>query len=495
MHRKEARSRTVTSRLQRSKGPLLLLALASSSLGTACRTGAANSAEGPTCEERKAALVDVLKKLPHETLAAPISVTLPASTLRGVFGKGSILQLSEASIILDGKSVAGNSRTEQLAELGARLAALPKTQEKGSKSALPRLYIAAARDLDVRTLHETLRVVPTTFELRLLFAVPPVPIDAEPDDHELPARVLAERDMKTRHALARQGYEEYSDCEFVDKAAASVVGLNDSERWPRLQQAMLGAVPRCECDDLDADGLRLLLAAEQRAGTVALASVPMAFLRDQRCTASMPLRSMQQVLDDIDEFDAEFSGDWQNEELHFEDVVTNDRLLNSLCVAMPGDTLASLQRERATLYLRAPGASSCQAWQLEPIARGAPMGTWRRVEPNLPPLAMHYRQAAEEVRLFGPATSAESRATDEGPWPCDQDFHLVDQDSSSVSLEKGGAWFYDRASCEQSPANKAHFDGCVAAMAGGAPPPPLPPAPPALAPSDPAFDRAKAPAP
>jgi hypothetical protein len=447
-------------------------------MGSACRTGGANTAEGPSCEERQSALVDVLKKLPHETLAAPIAVTLPASTLRGGFGRGAILQVSDVSIILDGKSVAGNTRAEQLNELTRRLSALPTKAER-PPSPQPRLYLAAARSLDVTTLHEILEAVPKTFELRLLFVLPPVPISGDPDEHELPARVLVERDMKTRHNLARQGYEEYSDCEFVGKAAASVEGLNDGERWPRLQQAMLSAVPKCECDDLDADGLRLLLAAEQRAGTVALGSVPMEFLRDQRCTASMPLRSMQQILDDIDEFDAEFAGDWQNEELHFEDVVTNERLLNSLCVAMPGDTLASLQRERATLFWRVPGAATCQAWQFEPLARGAPMGTWRRAEPNLPPLAMHYRQAAEELRLFGPTTDANSKATDDGPWPCDQDFHLVDQSDKSVSLEKGGSWFYERAACEQAESSKAVFPGCIANVAGGAPPPALPIAPPA----------------
>jgi hypothetical protein len=461
-----------------------IVALAASAvLGAGCRAGQASTAEGPSCEERKASLVAVLKQLPKETLAAPISVTLAASTLRGSFGRGAILQVSDASIILDGKSVTGNTRTEQLAELKLQLAALKVAPESGATPSQPRLYIAAERNLDVRTLHETLRVVPTTFELRLLFAVPPVTESAEPQQHVLPSKVLAERDPKVRHNLARQGYDEYSECAFVDQAAASVEGLNDGERWPRLQQAMLSAVPRCDCADLDADGLRLLLAAEQRAGTVALGSVPIEFLRDQRCTASMPLRSMQQVLGDIDEFDAEFSGDWRNEELHFEDVVTNDRLLVSMCTAMPGDTLASLQRERATLFWRVPGSARCQAWQFEPLARGAPMGTWRRVEPDLPPLAMHYRQAAEELRLFGPAPTAESRPTDEGPWSCDQNVHLVNQNENSVSLEKGGSWFFERAACERAVVSDAVFEGCISNIAGGAAPPPLPPVAPAEVPA------------
>ncbi|HEX2730949.1 MAG TPA: hypothetical protein VHM70_05065 [Polyangiaceae bacterium] len=484
------------SELRRVGQVLARIALVSAVAGAGGCKGGAEVATGPSCEQRQAALLDVLKKLPHESLAAPVQVTLAASTLRGAFGKGSILQLSDRSIILDGQSIEGGNTAEQLETLGARLKQLQteqssvagapgaKSSAKESDKAAPlRLYIAAARDLDVTTLHGYLKAVPRQFELRLLFAVPPVSIAAEPDEHELPAKVLAERDMKTRHALARQGYADYSECKAVADAAASVEGLNDHERWPRLQDAMLRAIPQCECDDLDADGLRLLLAAEQRAGTVALASIPMDFLRDQRCTAAMPLRSVQQILDDVDEFDAEFSGDWKNDELHFDDVVTDDRLLNTLCGAMPGDTLASLQRESATLYWRVPGQATCQAWRIESLSRGAPLGTWTKQTDGGQSLAFHFRQAGEEIRLFGPTTE-KSRATDDGPWPCDQELHMVDQDEHSIWLEHGGRWYFDQAACESAPASSAVIGGCISSIAGGGPVPALPPAPAAPASSE-----------
>jgi hypothetical protein len=255
----------------------------------------------------------------------------------------------------------------------------------------------------------------------------------------------------------------------VDRAVDSTRGLSERERWPRLREALQTALPTCSCQQLDADGLRALLSAEQRAGTVTLSSVPIGFLREQRCVASMPLRSVQQVLDDIDEFDAEFAGDWKDGELHFDDVVTNERLLNVLCVALPGETLASLQRESATMYWRLPGRDRCEAWQFEPLARGAPLGTWRRVEPELPPLALHYRQGAEDLRVFGPVTDPKSRATDEGPWSCDQNFHMLDQSTDSIGLEGGGRWYFDSAACERAPANSASFAGCVSTLAAANP--------------------------
>jgi hypothetical protein len=176
---------------------------------------------------------------------------------------------------------------------------------------------------------------------------------------------------------------------------------------------------------------------------------------------------MQQLLDEIDEFDAEFSGDWKEDALVFEQVVTDERLLNYLCVALPGETLAALQRKSATVYWRAEGSSSCQAWRFEQLSRGAPMGTWRRVNPELPPLAIHYRQGAEEIRLFGPAASG-TTPTDAGPWMCNQDVKMSGIEPHSIQLEGGGTWFMDEASCKAAPVTSA-MPGCIGRLAAGLP--------------------------
>jgi hypothetical protein len=99
------------------------------------------------------------------------------------------------------------------------------------------------------------------------------------------------------------------------------------------------------------------------------------------------------------------------------------------------------------------------------LARGAPLGTWRRTDPELAPLALHYRQGAEDLRVFGPVTDPKSRATDEGPWSCDQNFHMLDQDTESIGLEGGGRWYFDAPACERAPVEAASFGGCVSALA------------------------------
>jgi hypothetical protein len=342
--------------------------------GVSVACSRAKAPTGPTCEERKAHLLKVLDELPNETLATPIEVGLPRGTLRGAFGRGATLTVSEQLLLWEGRPLPGATRQEQLTALldeltreGASAAGQPAAA-KDPKPSPDRIYVAAAHDLDVRALNLVLRQIPKRFELRLLFTSPPPAPEAEPEQttHELPLRVLAEQDPAARRALANRGYADYSECPALDRAVEGTQGLNDQERWPRLRAALQTALPTCNCQHLDADGLRLLLSAEQRAGTMTLSSVPIGFLREQRCVASMPLRSAQQVLDDIDEFDAEFAGEWKDGELHFDDVLTNERLLNVLCVALPGETLASLQRESATLYWKLPGTGRWQAWPFEP---------------------------------------------------------------------------------------------------------------------------------
>lgn len=447
----------MSARLLGSLGLLVLLG---------CQSRAASPVDGRSCEERRAQLLQVLQQLPEVGLAASIDVGLPSSTLRGSFGKGSILELSESRLSLDGRAIPGETHPERRSELARRVAEL--------EPSLP-LYIAAAWNTDVATLNEVVAGVPKRVDVRLLFAAPAIPEgepELEPSSHA--AKVLAERDVARRHALAAEGYAATASCEPVERAVRSVSDANVKERWPRLKRAMSSAVQQCDCDDVDADGLRELLVAEQRAGSVALGSIPISFLRDQRCAAAMPLRSTQQLLDEIGEFDAEFAGDWKEDALVFDEVVTDERLLVYLCVALPDETLAWLQRKRSTLYWRPPGDTGCQGWRFEPLARGAPMGTWRRESASGPPLAIHYRQGASEIRLFGPVTREDQRPTDPGPWPCNEDQRMVAVEEDYVQLQSGARWYFDEVSCRQAPPSEPRFSGCVANLAVGIAPPPLP---------------------
>jgi hypothetical protein len=209
--------------------------------------------------------------------------------------------------------------------------------------------------------------------------------------------------------------------------------------------------------------MKQLLLAEQRAGAATLAAVPLGFLRDERCGASMPLRSIGKLLKQIENFDQEFAGDWQKDELAFEQVLTSERLVSYFCNALPGETLAALAKARATLYWKVPGAEACEPWRFEPLSPGAPMGTWRRVASSSNSrnqLAFHYWQAAEEVRLFGPiASDPPSKPTDHRDWACDQQQRLVSVDARSIELEHG-RWFFSEAGCKSSQAESDTLTGC-----------------------------------
>jgi hypothetical protein len=67
-------------------------------------------------------------------------------------------------------------------------------------------------------------------------------------------------------------------------------------------------------------------------------------MRDERCGATMPLRSVQRLLEQVEAFDADYAGRYKDDALRFETVVTNDRLLVQFCDALPGETLAALQK-------------------------------------------------------------------------------------------------------------------------------------------------------
>lgn len=431
-----------------------------------CQDAAAPS-DGRTCEQRRDQLLDVLSKTPEHGLAASIDVGLPSASLPGSFGEGAIVELSGEVLMHDGALVAGATFEQRILELSTRLA--------GSPSKAP-VYVAAASDTTVDRIYELLAAVPAHREARLVFAAPPAPIESNPDEQdaasrEVATRVLAERDAKRRTAMADAAYAEYASCDSVRAAVASARGLGVEERWPRLRASMLDAIPRCACDDLEADALRHLLVAEQRAGSVALGSAPASYLSQARCAAALTRKTVQQLLDDVGEFDAEFAGNWKEDALVFDEVATSERLLVYLCVALPDETLAWLLRRKGRLYFKAPGQSACQGWQLRPLQPGSPLGTWQRDPAAGPPLAVYYRLGPGDVRLFGPATESTHPSSKEGPWPCDEDVPLVDVDETSLGVQSGARWFFDEASCRSAPAARHGFSGCVANLAAGIAPP------------------------
>jgi hypothetical protein len=363
--------------------------------------------------------------------------------------------------VLDGTLIGGASKDDRLENLRARLAEWSAQIATGDKRTI---YVAAAPERQVRELRRPLGVLPEGVRVRLLFRAPPTPL---PDQrsrtgYELAQEILSERDPARRAALARKGYRSFSKCDAIIDAAAEADGQSPAERWPQLRQGLLSATQSCSCESLRAGDLKHLVVAEQRAGSLALGSIPLTFLKDERCGASMPRRSIQKLLTQIEKFDAEFAGDFQEDGLAFEQVVTNERLLNYFCDALPGETLAALQKARRTLYFRVGATQTCQAWTFSPLAPGSPMGTWKRRGGE--PLALHYWQGAEEIRVFGPAAPG-SRPTDDRDWPCDQTLQIDGIDDSSIQLERG-RWFFDEASCRKA-TDPEPLGGCVGRVASG----------------------------
>lgn len=434
----------------------------------ACRAGVSAPSQragtGESCETGRRELLSVLERLPDRALASSVGVELPRAALGGSLGPGPVLEISEQRVRLDGEAIPGGSVPERLKNLEPRLAGL---STNGAEA--PTLYVAASKETDVRTLRRYLALVPRAFRLRLIFGAPPLPADSEGEQssHALAASLLAERDPTKRRELARTGYHQLAECSSIREAAASTDGLSDSARWPALRNALQSAVQACPCDSFDSAGLQQLVVAEQRAGSMAFGALPLTFLKDERCGASMPLRSLQKLLDQIEQFDAEFSGDWQRDALAFDRVITDERLLNYFCDALPGETLAALAKERATLYWRASQDAACQAWTFEPLSPGAPMGTWRRraTSDRVQELTLHYWQGAEEIRMYGPGHE-QSKPTDEHSWPCEQTLRMVSVDESSISLESG-RWFFSESACLKAPAAGALVPGCIGRLVAG----------------------------
>src|SRR5690606_12606357 len=95
------------------------------------------------------------------------------------------------------------------------------------------------------------------------------------------------------------------------------------------------------------------------------------------------------------------------------------------------------------------------------------MGTWRRV-PGGPPPALHHRQFAEDIRLFGPATPT-SKPTDQHPWACRQELELVSVDERSIGFEQG-RWFFSEGACNEAGEGAGMPGGCVSDLVTADPP-------------------------
>lgn len=439
-----------------------------------CRSGAGGAAvaESPeVCQANQTRLIQLLESLPERGLAVRGRADLPTASLAGVIGSGRVVDIGPDALLLDGTALPGADMAARLVELEQ---ALKDSAGPGVGHAV--LYLSLASSTDVRTLRKYLRAIPRAYDLHLVFQSPPAE-GASAASGSVAERLRTEPNVAKRRELAHAAYAELARCPALLSAVDGVAAGDPSARWPALRGALLGALPQCQCSQLDTVELRELVLAEQRAGAAAVGSVPFEFMRDERCGASFGLTPLQSVVADIEAFDEKFAGAYASEALSFDQVVTNERLLNYLCQALPGETLAALQRERRTFYWKVPGLPRCQAWQFEPSAPGSPMGTWRRqAEHGQLPLAVHYWQGAEEIRLYGPVPDGTSQPTDERSWSCDQDFRMRGVDAQSIVLE-AGRWFFDAEACEQASPEQAAFPGCVTALAGGPSDPANPPPP------------------
>lgn len=407
--------------------------------------------------------IERLKATPDISRPKGTRADLPRASLGGVLGTGTWVEIRDDGIKVDDEAMAGESQEERLGALQARLA---PTQAAGGDAGAPQprapLYLSIAATTDIRTLRTYLRSIPGTLEVKLVYQMPPSD-DAKAPSPEL-ERLTAEPDFATRQKLARTAYASATRCETLLDAISRVEPTDAPSRWKGLRTALIESLPKCDCRDVDALAMRERLLYERRRGAVTLGSLPFDFIRDERCGASLGLSPLQDVVKEIQTFDEKFSSTQQGDELVFEPVLTEEQLVVYVCRALPGETLAALQRERRTFYWRVSGSSECQAWQFEPREPGSPMGIWRRQSPESgAPLAVHYVQAAEEVRLSGPVTD-DAVAGQEQSWPCTQDFRLRGVDEHSIELDVG-RWYFEREACREASAEAAEFPGCVASLA------------------------------
>jgi hypothetical protein len=435
-------------------------------------TGAAPEYSMP-CNERKQRLVSFLERLPESPTVAAVSVELPSSTLGSPPGSGRTIEVSEAGLRIEGVAVPAaeaNAAFDRFVETFAAEVTAAKERDPAARLAL---YVAAADGVTIGELRRYLVRVPDGVPLRLLVRANTrdARLEAEPGTperaREIAEGLLTELDAGRRGSLSREGYDTFSNCAAFDDGAAKSAELSSAARWPALRRHALSTIPGCACEEFDTLALRVLFAAEQRAGAATLASVPFSFVKDERCGATMPLRSVKTLLAQMDKFDEADSADFRNDAVTFDAIITNERLREQFCDALPGETLAALGRARRIVYWKLAG-TECDAWQFEPMAKGAPMGTLRRVksERGRAPVSFHYWQAAEQLGVFGPLTDGvASKPTDTRAFPCRQDLALVAVDPQRIELENGGMYFSE-ATCRAASRAPAS-GGCVATFAAG----------------------------
>jgi hypothetical protein len=409
-----------------------------------------------SCEARKDEFLRFVAALPERALRIDVATEIPISTLGVPAGSGSVFEVGERGLRLDGAELDRNHLAESLANA------------KGT------IYVAARPETTVAELRMLLAALPKAAEPKLLvrtersagafLAVP----GASERARELASELIAERNPSEREALAERAYAELNACPAVADAVASVKGLGAGDRWPALKKTLSGAVPRCPCASLDTAGLSVLLLAEQRAGTATLGALPLAYMRDERCGATMPLRSLARLLEQIEEFDAEWAGRYADDAIRFDTVVTNDRLLVEFCDALPGETLAALAKAKRTLWVRL-SSGACEGFAFEQLSSGTPMGTLRRTKPDgATQAAFHYWQVAEEISVFGPVpTDAPTKATDQREWPCRVNYKMVGIEPDFITLETG-RFFFTESACRAAKAETT-LSGCFAELSATPP--------------------------
>lgn len=446
-------------------------ALAGFGPGLACSdktaAPAATATDVESCDTLVPRWIERLRAAPDVTSTTRSRSDLPVASLAGVVGEGPWVEARPDALSLDGEPLPGATEAQRLAALQSRLGLGPDGEEiPPPAEKRPPLYLSLAAQTDVRTVRSYLRAIPRSFDVQLVFQAPPMDEAASPapELQHLPA----ESDPAAREALARAAYGRATRCEPMLDALSSVTATEPGARWIGLRSALVETLPACDCRDIDAHAMRDLLLLERRGGAVALGSLPLDFLRDERCGASLGLTPLQDVVKDIQVFDEKYSTSQRGDELVFESVLTEPKLVEYVCQALPGETLAALSRERRTFFWRVPGSAQCQAWRFEPREPGSPMGIWRQQAPaGSAPLAVHYVQGAEEVRLSGPVTLERAQADSEQSWACTQDFHMRSVDQNSIELEVG-RWYFDAAACEGANPETAEFPGCISALASQA---------------------------
>ncbi|HVU04768.1 MAG TPA: hypothetical protein VHE30_23610 [Polyangiaceae bacterium] len=415
------------------------------------------------CEARRAEFVRVVEALPDETVATAARADLPVTPLGRAPGSGPVVEVSPTDVVLPGRGTVGGDVSLRVKAFSAWLAeGLPKATAGGRTP----LYFAAAAGVEMRLLRAFVREAPDTAEPRLL--VRTVAVSRRQDvagsrGDEIASRLLLESNPAARLRIADEGYRELARCDALTDAVAHA-SAPDGAPWPARKAALVREAPSCDCAALRTSELALVASAEAHAGVSSLGWLPLAFLRDERCDASMPLRSVEKLVRQIEQFDAEFSARFSHDAVTFDDVITNERLRVTFCDALPGETFAEKAKLHATLYVRVPGTNACEPWSISPLAPGSPMGTLSRAPvAGRPALAFHYWQAAEEIRLFGPAEPG-TKPTDSHDYACEETLKLTSMEDGTLRLGSL-AWYFSESVCRSASDGTASFSGCVATRA------------------------------